>query len=159
MERSSCLVIVLAMVAAVFCEGPIKVSECGVEDVDNKLVDLVDYSVSPDVVPVPGNFSLSLNLNLNRDLVNAQLDVEAYIKKKVTFFYAPIPCIKEVGSWVTTRSRLRSVTAPVDSPSAASTLRAACETRRTAAGLAAADSLGIRDRQTEPDHYPCDTKV
>ena len=68
-------------------------------DEDSKLLDLHSYDVAPDVIPVPGNFSMGLEFDLNRDLEGAQIQLETVIKKKIAFVYVPIPCIGRVGSW------------------------------------------------------------
>ncbi|GFR83858.1 hypothetical protein ElyMa_000658300 [Elysia marginata] len=68
---------------------------------DKKLLSLKGYSVSPNVLYIPGNLNLSLAIQLNKDLVGAQLDLEVKIRRHISSWlgHLTIPCIKKAGSW------------------------------------------------------------
>ncbi|KAK3712472.1 hypothetical protein RRG08_002802 [Elysia crispata] len=102
MEKGCVLFLLFAMILSVMSQQKITLTECAETvvdmDEDSKLLDLQSYDVAPDVIPVPGNFSMGLEFDLNRDLEGAQIQLETVIKKKIAFVYVPIPCIGRVGS-------------------------------------------------------------
>ncbi|KAK3712471.1 hypothetical protein RRG08_002801 [Elysia crispata] len=104
MEKGCVVFPALVMLLSIMtlCRAQVTLTECDSNDVDidedNKLLDLQKYNVAPDMIPVPGNFTMGLEFDLKRDLEGEQLQLEIVIRKKIAFAYISVPCIGRAGS-------------------------------------------------------------
>ncbi|GFN77841.1 ganglioside gm2 activator [Plakobranchus ocellatus] len=82
-----CFITFFGLILVVFSD-PLIITDCGNED---DLIKIKNIRMMPDELPIPGNITLSAEIEVNKDLAGAQLDLEVSIQKHF-IFWLPIPC-------------------------------------------------------------------
>ncbi|GFN77842.1 ganglioside gm2 activator [Plakobranchus ocellatus] len=90
----NCFIIFFGLVLLVSSD-PLIITDCGTED---DIFEIKSISVKPQEIPIPGDVTVSVDVEIYRDLVGAQLDLEVYIQTYLGFFWTSVPCIGDVGS-------------------------------------------------------------
>ncbi|RUS85218.1 hypothetical protein EGW08_007044 [Elysia chlorotica] len=74
---------------------PLVIRDCGNAD---GLMQLKSVGVKPQEIPIPGDVTVSLQVDVNKDAMGAELDLDVHIARYVGFLWVTVPCISNVGS-------------------------------------------------------------